>query len=114
MSYPKIEELRGRVMGRMSEVRSRARSGGFMGQGLSRQGMKLGGGQLVSQARQRANMASRRLSERKPGMIPMVKEFKPGQRLRQFFPEITDYKDMAVEAYPAYPSNGRDMAVFVE
>lgn len=88
--------------------------------------MRLGGGALVEQARQRANIAARRLSERKPGVIPMVKEFKPGERVREILGqpgafgqrEITDLsveKDMSIAgARPAYPFDGRDMAVFVE
>jgi len=109
MSIPKFQELRSRVQTRMAEARTRVR-----GQGLAGQQMRLGKGVLVEQVRQRADMVARRMAERKPGVIPMVKEFRPGERLREFLPEVTDRKDMAVEGRPAYPFDGRDMAVFVE
>ena len=134
MSLPKVQELRSRVQSKVAEVRTRVSAGGLAGQqmrlgggalieqararvrtrGIAGQQMRLGGGALVEQARRKADMVSRRMAERKPGVIPMVKEFKPGERLRQFYPEITDRKDMAVEGRPAYPFDGRDMAVFVE
>jgi hypothetical protein len=137
MSLPKFEELRSRVKAKVAEVRTRVGARGLAGQqmklgggaliekararvygqGIAGQQMRLGGGALVEQARRRADVAARRMAERKPGIIPMVKEFRPGERLRQFFPEITDnlgVRDMAIEGYPAKPSDHREMAVFVE
>jgi hypothetical protein len=116
MSFPKVQELRSRLQARVGAARARVPAGRFMGQGQ----MRLGGGALVDQARQRADMAARRLAERKPGVIPMVKEFRPGERIRQFLGqrEITDLsieRDMSIAgSRPAYPFDGRDMSVFVE
>lgn len=136
MSFPKVQELRSRLQTRMGAVRARVPTGGILGKGQMRLGqgqMRLGGGALVEQARQRANIAARRMAERKPGVIPMVKEFKPGERVREIIGqqgvfgqrEITDTdvgrfgiggdRDMSIAgARPAYPFDGRDMAVFVE
>ncbi len=129
MSLPKFEELRSRVRSRVAETRTRGIAGQQMRlgggalieqararvrtRGIAGQQMRLGGGALVEQARRRADTVARRMAERKPGVIPMVKEFRPGERLREFFPEVTDRKDMAVEGRPAYPFDGRDMSIFV-
>jgi len=112
MSFPKVQELRNRVMERVAQVRGRVGMRGMAGQQVM-----VGKGALIEQARRRADEIARRLAERRPGIIPMVKEFKPGQRVRQFFPAITDnpnIPDMAIESRPAKPADGRDMAVFVE
>jgi len=139
MSIPKIEEMRSRLTGRVAEVRSRVQARGFAGQqmqlgggrlveqartrvqarGFAGQQMRFGGGALVDQVRRRADVATRRLTERKPGVIPMVKEFRPGERVRQLFGEreITDLsveRDMSIAGQrPAYPYDGREMSVFV-
>jgi len=139
MSIPKIEEIRSRLTGRVAEVRSRVQARGFAGQqmqlgrgrlveqartriqarGFAGQQMRFGGGALVEQARRRADVATRRLTERKPGVIPMVKEFRPGERVRQLFGEreITDLsveRDMSIAGErPAYPYDGREMSIFV-
>jgi len=139
MSLPKIEEMRGRLTGRVAEVRSRVRTRGLAGQqmrlgggtlleeararvrtrGFAGQQARMGGGALVEQARRRADVATRRLAERKPGVIPMVKEFRPGERVRQLFGqrEITDLsieRDMSIAGQrPAYPYDGRGLSVFV-
>ena len=76
--------------------------------------MRLGGGAFVEQARRRANVAARRMTERKPGIIPMVKEFRPGERLRQFFPQVTDRGDMSVMDDGAYPADGRGISIMQE
>ena len=115
MSYPKVQELRGRIQSRVSQAQSRL--------GVSRPTGMVGGGQLVGKARQRADMVARKLTERRPGIIPMVSEFKPGQRIKGFFGEreITDlaiHRDASAIGQPAYPStspgDGTGMAVFVE
>lgn len=77
----------------------------------------------MNQARARADQVSRRLMERRPGVIPMVKEFRPGQRIRRFYGDraITDLgvgRGLSVAGRPAYPATtpdrGTGMAVFVE
>lgn len=139
MSLPKFQEFRSRVKSKVAEVRTlvsarglagqQMRLGGgaliekararVYGQGITGQQMRLGGGALVEKARSRADMAARRMAERKPGIIPMVKEFRPGERVRGLFGDraITDLsieKDTSVIGRPAYPFDGRDMSVFVE
>ena len=97
-------------LGKLAEqARTRIQTRGFSG----RQ-MRLGGGAFVEQARRRANVAARRMTERKPGIIPMVKEFRPGERLRQFFPSVTDRGDMSVMDDGAYPADGRGISIMQE
>lgn len=134
MSFPKMEEFRSRAQAKVAEVRTRARARGFAGQqmqlgggrlveqirtrvrprGLAGQQMRLGGGAFVEQARRRADVAARRLTERKPGVIPMVKEFRPGERLREFFTQVTDRGDMSVMDEGAYPADGRGISIMPE
>ena len=134
MSLPKVQEIRSRAQARVAEVRTRVKARGFAGQqvrlgggrlveqartrvkarGFAGQQMRLGGGAFVDQARRRANVAARRLAERKPGVIPMVKEFRPGERLRQFFPQVTDRGDMSVMDEGAYPADGRGISIMPE
>lgn len=102
-----MEEVRGRARSKIEQLRGRVMTrggGGFLSQ---RSQVMVGKGALVEQARRRANQVSRRLMERKPGIIPMVKEFKPGQRVRQLFGQITDnpaIDDMAVMGVRADPA----------
>jgi len=81
---------------------------------MAGQQMRLGGGAFVEQARRRANVVARRMAERKPGVIPMVKEFRPGERLREFFPQVTDRGDMSVMDEGAYPADGRGISIMPE
>ncbi len=131
---PKVQEIRSRAQARVGEVRTRIQARGFAGQqmrlgggklveqarariqtrGFAGQQMRLGGGAFVEQARRRANVAARRLAERKPGVIPMVKEFRPGERLREFFPQVTDRGDMSVMDEGAYPADGRGISIMPE
>ncbi len=134
MSFPKMEEFRTRAKAKVSEVRGRVQTRGFAGQqiqlgrgrlveqartrvqarGFTGQRMRFGGGSLVEQARRKADMAARRLTERKPGIIPMVKEFRPGERLRQFFPQVTDRGDISIQDEGAYPADGRGISIMQE
>lgn len=93
----------------VEQARGRIQTRGFAGQQ-----MRLGGGAFVEQARRRANVAARRMAERKPGVIPMVKEFRPGERLREFFPQVTDRGDMSVMDEGAYPADGRGISIMPE
>lgn len=134
MSLPKFQELRSRIQSKVAEARTRVSAGGLAGQqmrpgggklleqarariqtrGFAGQQMRLGGGAFVEKARSRADIASRRMAERKPGVIPMVKEFKPGERLRQFFPQVTDRGEIAVMEEGAYPADGRGISIMQE
>jgi len=134
MSYPKVQELRTRAQARVGEARTRVQARGFAGQqmrlgggklleqarariqarGYAGQQMRLGGGALVEQARRRADMVSRRAMERKPGVIPMVKELRLGERIRGFLPQVTDRGDMSVMDDGAYPADGRGISIMPE
>lgn len=110
MSLPKVQELRSRVQAKVAEVRTRARA-----RGLAGQQMRIGGGALIEQARRKADIAARRLEVRRgKGIIPMVKEFRPGERIRRFFPQVTDRGDMSVMDEGAYPADGRGISIMPE
>lgn len=93
--------------------RFRERAKGIRGQALGGRlaGQKIGNGALISQAKGTMNRMSRRLIERKPGVMSMVKEFKPGSRVKGIFghavlnPRIGS---MSVEGSPAkIPRGGK-------
>jgi len=131
---PKIQEIRSRVQVKVSEVRTRVQARGFAGQqmqlgggrlveqirtrvrprGMAGQQMRLGGGALVEQARRKADIVSRRAMERRPGVIPMVKELRLGERVRGFLPQVTDRGDMSVMDEGAYPADGRGISIMQE
>jgi len=46
-------------------------------------GQVIGGGALIERARQRVETLTARIKERKPQLIPKVKEWKPGERIRE-------------------------------
>ena len=74
----------------------------------------MGGGALLAEARKRAERITARIQERKPGVIPMVKEFRPGERIKKILaPSIVDRPGLAVEGEEAYPYNKREMSVIV-
>jgi len=73
--------------------------------------MRFGGGALVDQARSRADMISRRAMERRPSIIPKVKELRLGERVRGFLPQVTDRGDMSVMEEGAYPADGRGISI---
>ena len=93
----------------MEQARARVQARGFAGQQ-----MRLGGGAFVEQARRRADMVSRRAMERRPGVIPMVKELRLGERVRGFLPQVTDRGDMSVMDEGAYPVDGRGISIMPE
>lgn len=102
--------MRSRARSRVEEVRSRvqAKRGTVLGhEGVTgvRPQMKMGGGQLIQQVRQRADQVTARIQERKSGLIPKVQEFKPGERIRKvltpqttgYNPEIVSHAGLSVE-----------------
>lgn len=74
--------------------------------------MRIGGGALVQEAMKRVEGVTARIAERKPGMIPMVKEWRPGERLRQILaPQTAGGRDLSVERDAASVVDRRDMSV---
>lgn len=74
---PNFNEIRQRAQQRIAEVR------GTISTRKNTGTQRFGNGVIVNNIMNKANTISQRIMERKPGMIPMVKEFKPGDRLRQ-------------------------------
>ena len=75
---------------------------GQLGSRLS--GQKLGGGALMTKAKTTMNTMSRRMIERKPGIMSMVKEFKPGSRVGDVFGHTVQnpkIRDMSIEGTSA-------------
>lgn len=128
MKFPEIGKIRTRVQSKVAQMKGRFRmqQGGFA-KGLS--GQRIGGGQIANKVRSRLDQATRKIKERRPGMIPQVKEFKPGKRIRQMIPtagrsrsrirpDLTSLpmptrsgKGMSIADEPAYPYNGRDIVI---
>lgn len=112
--FPKLEELRGRARSKLNELRGRvqAKRGQFMGSraGTLRPQARVGGGALMQEARRRAERFTARIQERKPGILPMVKEFKPGERVKKILspqntyrPSIVSRGSLSVEAEESIP-----------
>ena len=81
---PTLEDVRKRAQMRIGDIR---------GTLIQRRGGRqpfIGNGAILSNVMNRANSITTRIQERKPGMIPMVKEFKPGDRLKTIMkPQIS-------------------------
>ena len=71
-----LEEMRNKAQQKISEVRSRIQS-----RTLRRP--SVGQGTIITQVMTRADRLTARIQERKPSLLPMVKEFKPGERVKQ-------------------------------
>lgn len=74
----RIEALRGRLKERLEEIRGRLRGGAAVSPQI-----KIGGGELIRTVRERATEAVGRIQSLKPGIIPMLKEWKPGEKLSE-------------------------------
>jgi len=66
--------VREKVRGRVQQMRGQA-------QGV--RGQRLGGGNIMEKVKARANQATVRIRERKPGIFSKIQEFRPGTRIRQ-------------------------------
>lgn len=120
-----IQNVKGRVQGMREQfMGGSGLMSGRMG-GNIRVGKKLGGGMVVRQAKAKADRISRRLMERKPGIMSQVKEFKPGSRVKRVFGQsslrgaVTDSRRMSVEGVPKETvprgkNRGRKMSVVVD
>ena len=73
---PKLEELRDRAKQRLEEIRNKFQIGSIRSQ-------PIGEGSVFNKMRSRADRITARIQERKPGLLPMVNEFKPGQRVKK-------------------------------
>jgi len=96
MSVRPVERIRSRIQ----EIR--ARRPVLAGQ---TRGQIVGGGALIEKARRRAEQLTARIRERKPQIIPKIKEWKPGARIQEilapqtstYYGGIMDRPGMAVE-----------------
>lgn len=105
--YPNLEEIRTRVKKRTDEIRGRLGTGGT----IRRQ---VGNGALVNQMMSRANTITARIQERKPGIIPMVKEFKPGERIKKVItPQTASPPNPPPRVIPRPFQRGKEMSVIV-
>ena len=120
-----VQDMIQNVKGRVKEMREQFTGGSGRGAGGFRVGKKLGGGMVVRQAKAKADGISRRLMERKPGIMSQVKEFKPGSRVKKVFGQsslrgaVTDSRRMSVEGVPKETvprglNRGRKMSVNVD
>ena len=73
--------------------------------------MVVGGGALIERARQRVETITARIKERKPEIVPKIREWKPGERIREllapqteptpsYYGGVMDRPGMSVETEP--------------
>jgi len=75
-----------KVRSRIQEIRARRPKL------LRGQEMVVGGGALIERTRQRVEQITARIKERKPMIVPKIKEWKPGERIRELLaPQTTSY-----------------------
>jgi len=83
-----VEEMRGRLRGRVQEIIGRFRGqlggqilgGQILGGQLGSQ-VQVGQGALVEQAKAKLQMVTAKAQELRPGVLPKVAEFRPGMLL---------------------------------
>lgn len=99
------ENIRGRFKQRLDEVRSRVRE-------IRPSSRMVGGGTIVNEIMNRADRMTARISERKPGLIPLVKEFRAGARLKKVLsPSVVDRGNMSIESDIADYAEHKDLSV---
>jgi len=82
MSVRPVERIRSRIQ----EIRARRP---VLGQ---TRGQIVGGGALIEKARQRVERVTARIKERKPELVPKIREWKPGTRIKEILaPQTTSY-----------------------
>jgi len=52
--------------------------------------MVVGGGALIERAKQRVETITARIKERKPEIVPKIREWKPGERIRELLAPQTE------------------------
>jgi len=77
---------------------------------LRGQEMVVGGGALIERARQRVETITARIKERKPEIVPRIREWKPGARIKEilapqteagtYYGGVMDRPGMSVETEP--------------
>jgi len=78
MAYaPTLEEITGRLRDRIREIRERIRERIPFRSQMSSQ-IRIGGGELISMAREKISTVSAKVQELRPGILPKVAEYKPG------------------------------------
>ena len=103
-----------RVRSRIQEIRAR--------RPLLRQtrGQVIGGGALIERTRQRLDEITARIKERKPLIVPKIKEWKPGSRIREilapqtYYGGVMDRPGMSVETEPEQRKIAEDRGIAVE
>ena len=100
MSVRVIERVRSRIQ----EIRARRP---LLGQTRGQQ--VIGGGALIERTRQRLDQITARIKERKPLIVPKIKEWKPGSRIREM-----DRPGMSVETEPEQRKIAEDRGIAVE
>jgi len=89
-----------RIRSRIREIR------GVRGQRIRGQQIRVGGGALIERARERVESAAQKIKERKPDLVPRIREWKPGTRIQEvlapqtqtnYYGGVMDRPGMAVE-----------------
>ena len=102
-----------RVRSRIQEIRARRLLGQTRGQ-------VIGGGALIERTRQRLDEITAKIKERKPLIIPKIKEWKPGSRIREilapqtYYGGVMDRPGMSVETEPEQRKIAEDRGIAVE
>jgi len=102
-----------RVRSKIQEIRARRP---ILGQ---TRGQVIGGGALIERTRQRIDQITARIKERKPMIIPKIKEWKPGSRIReilapQYYGGVMDRPGLSVETEPEQRKIAEDRGIAVE
>ncbi len=104
-----------RVRSRIQEIRARRP---LLGQTRGQQ--VIGGGALIEKTRQRLDQITARIKERKPLIVPKIKEWKPGSRIREilapqtYYGGVMDRPGMSVETEPEQRKIAEDRGIAVE
>jgi len=103
-----------RVRSRIQQIRARRP---LLGQTRGQQ--VIGGGALIERTRQRLDQITARIKERKPMIIPKIKEWKPGSRIReilapQYYGGVMDRPGLSVETEPEQRKIAEDRGIAVE
>ena len=103
-----------RVRSRIQQIRARR---SLLGQTRGQQ--VIGGGALIERTRQRLDQITARIKERKPMIIPKIKEWKPGSRIReilapQYYGGVMDRPGLSVETEPEQRKIAEDRGIAVE
>ena len=107
-----------RVRSRIQEIRARRPK--LLGQSTQKQ--IVGGGALIEKTRRRVEQITARIKERKPMIVPKIKEWKPGERIREllapqtssYYGGVMDRPGMSVETEQEQRQIATDRGIAVE